>query len=355
MHHALEKSDEINCQDVEEESNSQGLYILQKNYSDYFPFLDPLDNSIENQPENLIVDPFEEKPDYNAPLNEKNNSSAHKTDNQLCQKKTSDKSNNNSNHLSNEKDIKLDLNESNEKDKYFSINEKPKESINHKTQKGPFNIIKKIKLGRKTRNSCQKGKHNKYSYDNMTRKLKQILINLILNFVNNSIIKEEEIDMSIQKRKKRNKWEVNSIHILKKINQDIIKNINREYNLKLLYSKLKEILSENITGKIKKNLKKDYNKKLIDDIYKNNKKEKTINILNMTLLQCINHLTKKEFYPELQGLENEYENIINILKNSGETDEYIKLFKDLLGRFEEFYRNKKIYNCKKNGETKRQK
>ena len=354
MHPALEKSDDINCQDVEEESNSQDLLLHLNNNSNYFQFWDLLDNSFESQPDIQFEELFEQNPDFNAPLNEKNNSSANKTDKQLCQKKTSDKSNNNSNHLSNEKDIKLDLNESNEKDNYFSINEKPKESINLKTQKGPFNIIKKKRLGRKRRNNCQKGKHNKYSYDNMTRKLKQILINLILNFVNNSIIKEEEIGMSIQKRKKRNKWEVNSIYILKKINQDIISKINREYNLNLLSSKLKDIFSQDITQKIN-SLDKDYNKKIIDDIYKNNKKEKTINILNMTLLQCINQLTKKEFYPELQGLENEYENIINILKNSGETDEYIKLFKDLLGRFEEFYRNKKIYKCKENGETKRQK
>ena len=75
----------------------------------------------------------------------------------------------------------------------------------------------------------------------------------------------------------------------------------------------------------------------------------------LTLLQCINHLTKKEYYPELQGLENEYENIIENMKNSGETDEYIEQFKDLLGRFEEFYRKKRKYNCKKKGKTKRQK
>ena len=67
----------------------------------------------------------------------------------------------------------------------------------------------------------------------------------------------------------------------------------------------------------------------------------------MTLSQCIKHLTNKEFYPELQGLEDEYENIINKLKNSGETDEYIELFKDLLGRFEEFYKNKRIKNGSK--------
>ena len=67
----------------------------------------------------------------------------------------------------------------------------------------------------------------------------------------------------------------------------------------------------------------------------------------MTLLQCINHLTKKEYYPELQGLENEYENIIKNMKNSGETDEYIELFKDLFYRFEEFYKNKRIKNGSK--------
>ena len=85
----------------------------------------------------------------------------------------------------------------------------------------------------------------------MTRKLKQILINLLLIFVNNSIIKEEEIDMSIQKRKKNNKWNLNSISILEKIDQNIIRDINREYNLNLLNLTLKEIFSEDISLKIK--------------------------------------------------------------------------------------------------------
>ena len=104
---------------------------------------------------------------------------------------------------------------------------------------------------------------------------------------------------------------------------------------------LKEIFSKDITLKIK-HKDNNYNKVIIDKIYLNNQKEKTINILNMTLSQCIKHLTNKEYYPELQGLENEYENIINKLENSGETEEYIELFKDLFGRFEEFYKNKRI-------------
>ena len=141
---------------------------------------------------------------------------------------------------------------------------------------------------------------------------------------------------------------------LVKIDQNIIGNIKVEYNISLLNLSLKEILSKDITSKIKK-FDKDYNKKIIEEIYQKKQKEKTINILNMTLNQCINHLTNKEYYIELQGLENEYENIINKLKNSGETDEYIELFADLLGRFEEFYKNKRVktgYKKEKNNEEK---
>ena len=114
---------------------------------------------------------------------------------------------------------------------------------------------------------------------------------------------------------------------------------------------MKEIFSNDITSKIKEK-EKNYNKEIIDDIYLDNKKEKIINILNMTLSQCIKHLTNKEYYPELQGLEDEYENIINKLKTKGETEEYIELFKDLLGRFEEFYKNKRKLNGNKNREKK---
>ena len=168
--------------------------------------------------------------------------------------------------------------------------------------------------------------------------------------MNTTIIKEET-DTSILKRHKNNKGKVNSISLLVKIDQNIIGNTNREFNLNLLNSTLKEIFSKDITSKIKQK-DKNYNKGIIDDIYLDNKKEKIINILNMTLSQCIKHLTNKEYYPELQGLEDEYENIINELKTKGETEEYIKLFKDLFGRFEEFYKNKRKQNGNKNREKK---
>ena len=176
-------------------------------------------------------------------------------------------------------------------------------------------------LGRKRRNKTP----NKYSYDNLIIKINYFLIKTILNFVNTSLEEEQ-----IGTRK------------LVNINQHIIRNIKRD-------STLKEIFSSDISSKFKR-LDKNYNKKIIEEIYLNNNKEKIINILNMTLSQCINHLIKKEYYPELKGLENEYENIIDQLKKSGETDEYNELFKGLFNRFEEFLKKKKTY-CQKEEEN----
>ena len=186
-------------------------------------------------------------------------------------------------------------------------------------------------LGKKRRN----GTPNKYSYDNITKKLKALLMKSILNFVNNSL-KEEQMGKSK----------------LVKISENIIRNIYRENNLNLLCLTLKEIFSNDISLKIKR-LDKNYNKKIIDEIYLHNKKEKIINILNMTLSQCIKHITKQEYYPELKGLENEYKNISNELKNLGETDEYIELFKDLFHRFEDFVKNKRKPNGNKKEENSR--
>jgi len=312
------------------------IYNNQNIFQNDMPSYDYSDNNIYDS----AFDPNPDNGIESLYLNEKNITVPNESDRKLSQKNTSDKSTNNSNQISNDKEAKLDLNESNDKGDSDPVIQKAIDISNPNTQKGPFSITKERKLGRKTKISCQKGAHDKYSYDNMTKKLKQLLINSILNFVN-TVLLEEEKDTSTQKRKKDSKWKVNLTPLLVKIDQHIIGNIKVEYNKNLLNLSLKEIFSNDITSKIT-SLSKDFNKKIIDEIYQKNQKERIIKILNMTLSQCIDHLNSKEYYPELQGLENEYENIINKLKDSGETDEYIKLFKDLFYRFEEFYNNKRI-------------
>jgi len=107
-------------------------------------------------------------------------------------------------------------------------------------------------LGRKRRNKTP----NKYYYDNLIIKIKYFLIKTILNFVNNSLQEEQ-----IGTRK------------LVNINQNIIRNIKRQYNFNLLCLTLKEIFSSDISLKFRR-LDKNYNKKIIDGIYLNNNKKK---------------------------------------------------------------------------------
>jgi len=351
-----------NCSEIKEQEeydNPQyNFYLNEFTLS----FYNPIDNlsedsyniPFENRPENQFGDPFEQTPGNTQNINEKKNTSLNENDMQLGQRSTSDKSNNKPNHISKDQDVKLDLNENNDKDGNDSLNQKAINITNPNTQKHIFNIAKKKKLGRKRKNCCLKGAHDKYAQDNMIKKVKGMVINsTFLSFVNNSLI-EEETDSSAQIRKNNNKWKVNHTRTLFKIDQKIIEDVNREYNLNLLKLPLKEIYSNNISLKIKQK-SENHNKKLIDEIYLNNQKKKTINILNMTLGQCMKHLSKKEYYPELKGLENEHEKIIKELKEKKETNEYIELFIDLLGRFEEIYKNKRIHKDKKERESETQK
>ena len=99
-----------------------------------------------------------------------------------------------------------------------------------------FKITKEMKknIGRKRKSSG--GKHNKFCYDNVTRKLKTKLFESILNFLNASLEKVE-----VENTRKYSKKKIYSKPIFLKINQDIIKDINVDNNNKLLKSTLKEI------------------------------------------------------------------------------------------------------------------
>ena len=217
---------------------------------------------------------------------------------------------------------------------------KSKESIT--ISEGPiYKIIKTNtkKLGRKRKGNNQNSKHNKYFGDNIIRKLKCHLINTLIRFINSSI--EEGVN-KIQKIKK---CIINKKPFLLKVDQKIIGNTNIDYNLNLLKLTLKDLFSFDISEKYK-NYEKSYNKKLIQYLYEKNNQIKTIGILNKTVKECLDHLIGTKYYNELQGLEKEFQNILNILKDNGESEEYTKLFIYYVKDFENYYKNKQ--NNKKN-------
>ena len=198
-----------------------------------------------------------------------------------------------------------------------------------------------IQVGRKRKNE-QGGKHDKYCYDNVTRKLKTKLFESILIILNASIKK-----VQIENPKKYSKKILYAKDFFLKVDQEIIKDINVENNKKLLKTQLKDIFSKNVSKKVER-FGLDYNKKLVEKIYNEKIQEKTIAILDKTFLECLEHFRGSKFYKELEGLENEYKNVIKGLRDIGESEEYIEIFEDLAKRFEDYYENKKSRNTKKN-------
>lgn len=226
-----------------------------------------------------------------------------------------------------------DINISNQK---IQEEDKLNKETNYKTNKIIiFNCSKKPrKLGRK-RKYIYGGKHNKFSNDNMTRKLKSKLFDAILKILNKSFAS------SIFETSKNNLNKINNIKpFFLKIKQEIIKNINVNNNLTLLNSKLKDIFSNEVSKKVT-SFGINYNKSLINIIYKENKHKKVISILERTFLECLEQFRGTKNFNELKGLEEDYKNVINDLIEKGEKNEYISKFKNFVNDFEEIYKKKK--------------
>lgn len=198
-----------------------------------------------------------------------------------------------------------------QKEKLFYITKEPK---------------KKKKRGRK-KNSSMGGKHTKFCYDNMTRKFKRVFFESILNFIKSSM---KKVQTSANKYVKP---------ILLKIKQNFISNTNVNFNKNLIQKKLREIFSNNISSKFS-NYGLDYNRKLIEKIYNEKIQTKVIDILEMTFLECLEHLRGSKHYEQLEGLEHAYGIVINELENK-ENEEYMGNFKEFVNRFEQYYENKR--------------
>jgi hypothetical protein len=219
------------------------------------------------------------------------------------------------------------------------------DDISKNTQK-IFNITKEYerqnKKGRKRKfNLSSNGKHDKFCYDNIVRKVKTKLFEIILFFINLSIIPVEK-----ENQKKNSKKKEFYKPLLVKIDQEIIKTINVEDNLELLESKLKDIFS-NKTSKKYKHLGLDRNKKIIDEIYEQKIQKNTISILNKTFDQCLDHINGINYDEELAGLELRYLNIFKDLRSRGNSEDYISKFKYMVKNFKSFYKNKKARKKKK--------
>ncbi len=197
--------------------------------------------------------------------------------------------------------------------------------------------IKKAK-GRKLKNSKEQGFHNKFTFDNIIRKIKAISMQSFFNFFNNKI-KEVYKDS-----------EVKSLWGLKKLNQSQIKNSNIEYNRLFFEKSLKDIFSDDITTKWTTE-GRDHNKKLIEKLLNEENKEKKIifeKILNYKFIDIVKYLRgEREGLDELKCLDfDEY--MWNKIKKD---ENYLIIFKNNMENIEKLIQNKKPRNRQKKNKS----
>ena len=163
------------------------------------------------------------------------------------------------------------------------------------------NINKLANLTNKRERSEKKEKNprSKFSYNNLIRETKHLVIENVMNFINKKINEVYEGNIGDGLFKKQ----------LMKLNQEQKKNSNAEFNQLFIHKTLKEILSQNITKKIKF-YNEDHNKKVINQIIEE-KKDEFEGLFNLTFLDCLEHFIGNKKIEELDGLT-----LLSNLKNS---------------------------------------
>lgn len=207
----------------------------------------------------------------------------------------------------------------------------------------PINAIKPYKkpTGRIKKEDKKDGKHNKYSDDNVRKKVKHIILKTIMKFLNMKIkaIYNNNIGNNILKK------ELLTLNKIPKFESSI------EYNKLLLNKTIKEIFSENISSKFT-NYQKDFNKKLIEKLINEEDKEKREYfkaLFNLTLLDCLRHFNKDKYFKELDGMEC----IDDVLEEFNNDKEYKKILHYNIQNFDIIINNKRSRNSKKKGRKKK--
>ena len=189
----------------------------------------------------------------------------------------------------------------------------------------------KNKKGRKRKNSNELGEHNKYSYDNICRKLKNKVLHFLYLFINDKIVK----------MKKLSKYKIKR-YTLKKINQKQIVDSHAEFNKDFLQKSLKDIFKVDISTRNKKR-EAGHNKKIIENLLNNEKdviiKDYFNSLFNLSFLDCLKHFRGTEKNIILEGMVTFEECKQQIFIN--DDIDYIKYFYDYMIYYEEVVKNKK--------------
>ena len=194
-------------------------------------------------------------------------------------------------------------------------------------------------LGRKTKNSGETGKHNKYSEDNMIRKIKVLFRDDLLDFINNKIKKHlhlsEIINNKIYRGKKKELLKIRSMQTY---------NTSVEFNINLFNTKIGDFFSDQISP-IYRMYPTNFNALLIEQIYQIDNEKKVTSILDKTFLDCLKYYRKEKFaidkYKCLEGLEEYFEKLKNkLMKENNNEEQYVDNLIGLIKELDIIYFNK---------------
>ena len=166
--------------------------------------------------------------------------------------------------------------------------------------------------------------HNKFSKDNIRRRIKALFNNYIIRLLNN-LIKQKYL---------------NSRHYFLKMNIKVTKDLGIEYNRYLLNAPLKEIIV-NVSNKYQN--KENNNIKCIKYIEEQKDNEEIINILNMTYEQLyINYLKTTKNDSQENSFEAHQEKMLNLYGK-----EYLDKFIQNTQNFLEYFKKGKKRKSRK--------
>ena len=186
---------------------------------------------------------------------------------------------------------------------------------------------KKSLLGRKKKGSNETGNHNKYSEDNVIKKIKAHLLTILYKFINDVIKKVYNGNIGHGIFQKQ----------LLKINQNQV--IVSKNNKQFLNKTLKDIFSEDISTKYSTH-SLSHNKELIKNLLNETDEEKRIKLnklFNLTFIECLRHFRGSEFIEELRGLDS----LESVLKKFENDKVYLDEFNGYCFKFEEVIQKKK--------------
>ena len=184
-------------------------------------------------------------------------------------------------------------------------------------------------LGRKRANSNKKGKHTKFSDDNLIKKCKHILLDTIMKFINDRIYKVYDCNIGQGMLIKK----------LFTLNHEQKANALVEYNKDLLNKTLEEIFSDNISTRYT-NFPTTHNKNKIEKLMNEEDEKKRIyfnNLFNLRLDKCLNHFIGIEIIKELEGLKT----INEVLEDYNNDPDYKECLEHYLKNYKQIINSKK--------------